>query len=190
MASIKLNKRMRDAIVDDLTSNLQKEVDVINRESAALAKMLYDEIFSADQQKLMKSLPEGWLTTFDSFFVLSTVEDRRRVVLKLPFRERRPYNMDTYRGEGTFKKYPRFGKAFRDWERRYEEARKRLTDAKRKATAVVNSTTTVARLLKVWPEAEAAIKRNVGAANSVGTTLALPIAELNSVLELPEKVAA
>jgi hypothetical protein len=70
---------------------------------------------------------------------------------------------------------------------RYAKAKDALKqerkDAERKANAVINSVTTVKRLLQVWPEAEKFIKPHLG--NSESRALTVPMIELNKALGLP-----
>lgn len=191
MGTIKLTKGMRNNIVNDITSGLQLEVRRIRDEGSKLAQQLYEETFSPEERGLMSSLPEGWLMTFDTFYVEAFGVDPRptRVALKLPFRERRPYEFDTH--PNTIELPKTFHDNYRAWFFRLEQAQERLDQAKRKAGVVLHSVTTVGRLLEVWPEIEPAVQRCVGTTpTQSGQALALPIGELNNVLKLPEKVDA
>jgi hypothetical protein len=95
MASVKLNKVIRDGIVEEVTRHLRAQVEMVQRESAALAKRLYDSLFTERERKIMDSLPEGWLSTFDEFRIRG--DDYTYYKLKLNFRERRPANLDPQR---------------------------------------------------------------------------------------------
>ncbi len=191
MSTIKLNKTMREEIAKDLTRKLEEKKNAINAEGSHLAKMLYEEMLTPKERDLLNSLPEGWVPTFDAFYVKCPTNGRfNRIALKLDFREPHPWTFNTRPNLVDLESCPKFKAAFLEWHERYSAARETEQDARRKALTVLNSVTTVNRLLEVWPECRASVERCVSESRTVGKAIAVPVGELNSLLELPEEAVA
>lgn len=190
----RLTNYLKERVTKELLAPLDAKIAAVADELSVLGKELHERLYTTKERKLMDSLPEGWLTTIDSYII-----DRRYVEgysrgmicqLQLTFRERVPYVHPTRIKVGE---KPRdvdltdFFAKIEDWETRYKAAEAVKAEATIQINAVLNSSTTVAKICEVWPEAAPTIRR------VTGEPAPLPMVRmeaLTELLELPEEIAA
>lgn len=169
MATTRINARIRDIVIDNAIKGplaefalKKEELDATQaRIKLELQRMAYDTCFSEKDQRLMKQLPDTWLPLSRSAHVqidghVQAVKfDVERPV---PFRssehcygskpvlavldEGHPYLL-------KLEEYRVAHEAADQHSREYHEKRRYL---KAKVTAIVESVTTVNRLIQIWPE--------------------------------------
>lgn len=189
MPKTRMNMMMRDSIKKKLISRAfdHREKELLERRPA-LAKLIFDEIFTPSEQAKAELLPEGWLPITSSV----DIRDRENEYLEgwkgqtvysldLPFSERHPSMLSikmktSQMSDGLLLAVEEHFKAEQDlW-----QAKK---DAERNTVAVLASYNWVEDLITGWPEASSVIHEVV---TSNGVIRDLPVVtHLNDLLGLP-----
>lgn len=202
MASIKLTKYMRDGIRDRmLRHRFSEEVNALIETRAKLAWDFYRDGFTAEELRMINSLPSGWLPTRSSVYV--NIGGRSVTI---------PFSGTLYGDAGVYKtvqvttKHERFpadrtGSYLKSYQATdvlavmHEKVDNQITDltervnlAKKQVEAALNSATTVGRLIELWPEVEP-FTRHLQPTGP-NTLPALPTQDLNRLLNLPVEEAA
>jgi hypothetical protein len=189
MPKTRMNMMMRDSIKKKLISRAfdHREKELLDRRPA-LAKLIFDEIFSPTDQEKAAELPEGWLPYTTSVepvdYEGNAIEGwhgQRVYSLELPFSERHPAMVSTKMrttkmSDGLLEAVEEQFKAERDlW--------KAKKDAETNTIAVLASYNWVEDLITGWPEASSVIHEVV---TSNGVIRDLPVVtHLNDLLGLP-----
>jgi len=169
-------------LIDHAFSKRQKELDALWPE---FAEEVYQDVYPPDIQKKMSALPEGFLKKSKSIHVQFggrdgiagvTMKNERRCASKYfdswgvsvakIYDEKHPLTL-------RYKALTLVGKTIKD----------EIEKASQNARAVMNSVSTVNKLMTVWPECEKFIKPHLQLSTS--TALAIPMVELNKTLGLP-----
>jgi hypothetical protein len=196
MATVKLTTGIREDISKKVIRHrFLEEHQALIKQGAALAELIYNDVFKKKERELMESLPEGWLPTDnDISFQSSSGYNRlyfngKFYVEGLPnpaleeFRRFPKCRMSgaakVYEaGEAIDKKIEELLDARKDFEERYAKT-------KRQVMASLNSVTTLGKLKSVWPEIAPFCPDE-----EPGQALAIPTEQLNALLKLPAKEAA
>lgn len=182
--TVKLTKGIRDDILHKIMKHrFAADEEAVEQQGHALAHKIYLDTFTAEDIKLMSSLPTGWLETDNDFHVQLGSE-----YVRLVFSEHRRLPADKLRG--CWKVY----KSNHEFSLEYDtlkDARANLKEAKavaeRQIKAVLESVTTVNKLNEIWPEiAEFTAKYK----EAPGKVPMLVPNELNKTLNLPPEEKA
>lgn len=182
--------------------SFQKQAQAIVKEQADFAARVYDECFSEEDRKRMYDLPEGWLPTDSDIMVKLSGS-----VQKLYFwGTGGQYNLpERMRDAGakvldvSYKRFPSRKKGevcgiidggttlAEDWSAicaKQTDLCNTIDSAKRAASVVMNSATTVRRLIDIWPEAEEFAKKYLDNGERKALLPAVSVERLNALLGL------
>ena len=199
MASIRLNSIMRQNICRDLmVHRFRAELDAFIYRQASFAARVYGDVFSSEERQQMGALPDGWLPLAyyigvqfggGSGYVQLQFNGRNHIpfpvlVLSSSDKEDRSCRFPTRSKGGCCKRYEQ-GHALTG---KYEVLRgegdillKSIAEAKKEAEVALGSVSTVAALLRHWPEVASFAKDHC----PVGDNLpALATQHLNAVFQL------
>lgn len=196
----RLTNNIRAGIVSRLIAHrFQEEFSALAAEHAAVALAAYRKVFTADEIALMDSLPDGWLPCEMGFDV--RVSGRRYHLsfggnglswlafagLEKPGHKvfRVPTNIK-HSGRLSFAEDSQIGRVIDEHFVRVSGLEGRIAGARRAATTAVESVSTAAALLKVWPEVEPFLPKGSAPAKLP----AIKVSELNAALGLPVEDAA
>lgn len=194
MASIRLNKALRDDIIGRIIAHKFEEAgkDLRQRKSD-LGTSLYNMRYTEAEQKKMNALPEGWLV------------DRNQIKVRIPGRYHQCYyfhNADRIDislcmpYDNSWE--PEVGHPALDLIEKYEDDKQdhdeSLKSARADITALLGSVTTVKKAIEIWPAAETFIMDAIGVVGQRQKSNApLPVVmveSLNEKLGLPPQEAA
>lgn len=183
--------------------SFKKQAEAIVKEQADFAARVYDECFSEKDRKRMYDLPEGWLVTnhyikvqiASSTFQLhfwgsgtnySIPEGMKKAgakVLDIP-NKRFPARL---KGStcGVFDGGSPIAEAWTTLQHKQIDLCETIDDAKRAANVVMNSATTVRRLIDIWPEADEFAKKYLDNGERKVLLPAVSVERLNALLGLP-----
>lgn len=202
MTSTRLTTDIRNRLTNDiLRHRFAADVDALIVAQGEFALKVYNDIFSANKQEAMNSLPEGWLPEshdigaqfgysdgggrfarlwFSGYLTgilgrLQTRQDDGRITKRVL----------ASKSHGAAKVYDpshplaiEFGRL----RNRTKDLKSAATEAEQSVTVALNKVTTISRLIEIWPEVETfARKYEVGAPSLP----ALPTNTLNEMLRLP-----
>jgi len=156
-----------------------REKDLKERKQA-FAKEIYNDIYPPKVRAAMAALPEGFLPTSDYLKVSFEGGSYTRV----DFGESLPIANDhMYSAAKVYPPEHPFTARFIALDREEKDLKREKDEAKNNAKAVLESVTTVKKLIDVWPEIETFARPY--AAESTSRAVALPVRELNARLGLP-----
>lgn len=187
--SVRLTEFIRKQILEAV---LKHAFDVPEKElkegQHALGDAVYKDVYPAKVREQMAALPEGFLPTEGHIRVQFDGSGSRGFTAVYFGEERRiAKDHDRYSAAKVYPAKHAFSAHF-DKLKRAEENLKGLKDtAKASAKSVLESVTTVKRLIEVWPEVEQFARPYAEEAPT--RAIALPIQELNRSLGLPPKAA-
>jgi hypothetical protein len=168
-----------------LNHGFLKSYGAILKEEQQLAKEVYDVQYPAAVQKHMQALPDKFLPTGTTITVYvggQCIELRLKEPHRFAYKWR-----DRYHQEDPFALVP--GDQLADRCLKWARAKKKQSDeyqeAKLKTKKVLESVTTLKKLIEVWPEIEVFVMPFIKDKTKAVTALAVPIASLNRVLDLP-----
>lgn len=183
--------------------SFQKQAEAIVKEQAEFAARVYDECFSEKDRKRMYDLPEGWMpsdgdikvqlaSTVTQFYFwgsgsnYSIPEHMRHAgakVLDVP-NKRFPSRL---KGNvcGVFDGGTPIAEAWTALQAKQADLCRTIDEAKRAAMVVMNSATTVKRLIDIWPEAEEFAKKYLDNGERKALLPAVSVERLNALLGLP-----
>lgn len=185
MATVRLSNYIKETVISSLLSHAFDEREkALDKEWFALGDAVYQDLYPEDVQKKMKALPSGFLPVDDDVRV-SFGGDFTRV----------------YFGENRMLSRAHQANAARVYDDKhplsvrhaaFRKAKDALSleksGAKSSAQAILDSVTTVKKLIEVWPEVEPFVKQFQQ--TDTGRYLpALPIKDLNARLGLSFKEA-
>lgn len=179
--AVRLTNFIREQILNALLKHSfeARENDLKERKQA-FAKEIYNDIYPPKVRAAMAALPAGFLPTDKYLRVAFEGGSYTRVCFgeRLPIAKAHEYN--------AAKVYPPehpFTARFIALDREEKDLEREKDEAKNNAKAVLESVTTVKKLIDVWPEVETFARPY--AAESTSRAVALPIRELNAMLGLP-----
>lgn len=168
MASIRISAALRDHVVAGLLRHrfnveeleLREERDRIQKLREERSKHGYELAFTPAERKRLAEAPEGWFPTLSSVRVQvegGVVED-----VQFEKAERVPYEVKDNRwskvaavvtgDELYFKLDKQIDEAEEALSQRDSALREKKNELRNRAVAVIESVTTVNRLLEIWPE--------------------------------------
>lgn len=186
MATVRINTYMKETVVTRLMDHAfaQRE-EALLEEWHALGDAVYKDLYPEEVLTKMKALPAGFLPVDDDVRV-SFGGDFTRV----------------YFGENRLLSYGHRSNAARVYDDKhplsvrhaaYRSAKNQLEEeqskAKSSAQAILDSVTTLKKLIEVWPEVEPFVE-DFKQTSSGRYLPALPVQDLNARLGLPKKEAA
>lgn len=203
MATTKLTNWMREAIVKAVVQHRFAEpaTDIVKRR-AALAAKVYDDLYSAADQKKMAALPRGWLPEDSDLHVRfgvgshdhlsfngATYGSVSQVLPNALETVKRRVLADHVRGcvktyDGAHPMTVEYDAINADQKALAAE----IDAAKKQATAAVASASTTKRLTDLWPEIAPFVAKYEDA--SPPALPALPTDQLNALFKLPVAEAA
>lgn len=198
----KLTNWMREAIVKAVVAHRFAEPAMaIVARRAALAAKVYDDLYSAADQKKMAALPRGWLPESNDMYVKfgagsydrlpfngSTYGNVSSVTPKLETAKRRIIADHDGGCVRTFDGTNPICSEYDLIEAEHKELSAQIQSATKQAEAAVASVSTVKRLIDLWPEIEPFASKYEDEAKP--NLPALPTAQLNALFKLPVAEAA
>jgi hypothetical protein len=168
-----------------LDHGFKKSYETLQTEEHILAQEIYDAQYPAAVQKHMQALPNNFLQVSSSCTVYvggQCIElhfkTSKRVAKKWSSNcyQEDPFALDV--GDQLAQRCVKWAHAKKKQKEAYE-------DAKTKAKNVLNNVSTLKKLIEVWPEIEMFVMPFIKDKLKPVTALAVPIASLNRVLDLP-----
>lgn len=205
----RLTKELRRSILSDILAHAFKHrfQHCIDAEKS-FADVVYKDVFKKDLP-LIENVPRNWFDAHHCIKVMfagevtalyfgtgissgsSQLTDSIQVSLKHEFRPMP--SQDKY---GTFKVYDAGSKMAETFSKLRDQKNDLIDEIKiasSQANAVLNSTSSIPKLLDIWPEAKEIILKATAPKFAQKTTSNLPamqIAQLNVLLDLPPEPAA
>ena len=195
MSHIRINATIRDTVVKGLLNHrfsvaeglLEERREQLKQRLQNLKEIAYKAVYGTQAEKML-AVPKGWMEERDSVRV--EIEGRTRI--EVYFAKNMPIpqeDLNYSKAAAIFKADCEYlvefdsiqeaDMALRDDQR---ELDKEISQLKNRALAIINSVTTVKRLLEVWPEvAEFLPEENAG---PVGGVPAVLIEDLNNAFGL------
>lgn len=153
------------------------------KEEKELADKVYNRQYPAAVRTHMQALPKSFLLEAENVTVYVggesiqlTLAESRRIAKMYAYQYDEKFALDSD---------DELAKAVRKHAHAKKKFKEEYKEAKNKAESVLDSVKTTSRLLEVWPEIEMWVKPFESDDKPVITTLAIPIASLNRVLDLP-----
>lgn len=183
MPSIRINAAIRAVLLKRIIAHgYDAQIQEFAKREHALALAVYNATFPAKLQKQMEDLPNNTVPNTSSLRVYVDGEHLRMDLGKerrVPWGYERGYSDNRISLHSGIPLGAEVKKFIRD-HHEFNEARDKTWKS---AKAVLESTTTLRKLLEIWPEVEA-FTHDIGKAKSI-TALAVPIETLNRVMGLP-----
>ena len=195
MSTIRINATIRDTVIQGLLNhrfsveqnNIAERKEQIKQRIGELRKIAYKAVYGAQAEKMLV-VPKGWMEERSAVRV--EVEGRTRI--EVDFEKPMPIPQEDlgYSKAAALwaadcdymKEYDSIQEAQASLDEDERELHKEISQLKNRALAIINSVTTVKRLLEVWPEvAEFLPEENAGAAGGVPAVL---IEDLNKAFGL------
>lgn len=182
MASTRLTMDIKDSIIRDLMKrSFNKKTEALVKADKAFALEIYDALYPADTLANMKALPEGFfrramgltLSTSNSYYGRDYKFDDPKMVGAchhglIDDKDLPPEILDKH-----LKLIAKHKKLETD-----------ICDAKRTARAIMNSVTTIKRLIEVWPEIKK-IAEPYDEGRIPSNVPMVQLQEVNAMFELP-----
>lgn len=210
MASTRMNTSIREAILTKLLVRaFSDEIAKIGDRETALADKIYNDCYNQQDRNTIASLKEGWLVSSDRLqvnfagqriklglgkplweFCQTGIEYKLRKDIKREPVERRFAHAHKDGYYATVKSYTADHKLAEEYQRLQQDTEsliQRINTHASEARAVLNSVTTVQKLVKVWPEVEPLATHWMrDEAREIVTGLpAVQMDKLNEALRLP-----
>lgn len=205
--SQRLTNEMRSQITHSvLCHRFTDEVELMALERAAFAEDVYNDVYRKADRDKMAALPAGWLPEQEK--MSAKFGDHKSGYVQIEFTggfygsllrlrktvkgaREKIYKRVLDRHKGTcWKAYETDHKLTIRWEKfsaRFDDLTARVDAADKQAEVALGSVTTLAALLKAWPEIEPLVQPHIPVVRSVP---ALPVQTLNEMFKLPVKKAA
>lgn len=196
---MRLTNEMRDIIAKRvLTHRFEKSLLEFYERRAALAKSVYDDVFTEGMQADMRKLPEGWLprcstikiqfgvtgSAYDEMHFNGVIHNSMTRYIKkrpdticklLPFRFRdhcvRVYNDDHM-----------LAQSWQDLQDQHGNLHSNIKMAERQMEQALGRASSIKKLLELWPEMAPFVQDFLTQKTSVP---AIPTAQLNALFKLP-----
>lgn len=174
---MKLTRELREKILKKLLDHrFKNEQDALNKETQAMSAKIYASKYTPELLGLMAQLPKNSFKKLGSFKV--RVGDRWEY-----FRLDTSVEILYSDSQACFDLVPdsAVGKELYNLVGRKNKLHARRSEAYNQVWEVLNSVTTINRLIKVWPETEPFVKEYLF---DSPTLPAVPVQQLNELLEL------
>lgn len=186
MATVRISNYMKEQVISRLLKHAFEEREKsLQAKWYALGDAVYQDLYPADLQKKMNALPAGFLpmdddvrVSFGGNFTRVYFGENRLLARSHQSNAARVYD----------DKHPLSVRhdAYRSAKDQLEEETRK---AKSSAQAILDSVTTLKKLIEVWPEVEPFVE-DFKQTDSGRYLPALPVQDLNARLGLPKKEAA
>lgn len=152
MASVRLTSYMRDTILERLLQHaFAGREEVIQQRRCALGNKVYYDIYPPKLREKMEALPNGLLPTDTNLLV--RFGDGSGDVERVFWKEERRISYDHRSGVArAYAENHPFTQEFRTLGRKREALKEEKDTAKRSALSILNSVTTLNKLIEIWPE--------------------------------------
>lgn len=177
-----IREQVRDAILAHSFSDREKALDAREKE---LALEFYNDLYPEAVRTHMYALPNGFLEVRSTIRVQVVGESYHS--LDLPEKKRVADCWASNPGKVYEADHP-LGEKLRTYLKDRAQFKREREEAKTGAWAVLESVTTVNKLIQVWPEVEQFARPF--AVESPSRAIALPIKDLNARLGLPPQTAS
>lgn len=201
------NDYRRQLLVAITRRTYQPKFEKLLREGKELADRVYDSIYTVKDRELMASLPAGWLPECDCVALNMSNGELHciywngslfgpyawKAVDRMPYPFDRPNDVErriAYKhiwGRGRAQLKENVEETEKDligFNGKLEDLRNEYFNAWRRAEAILNSISTVGKLLKIWPEIAEFVPEEWYCQRNANLP-SLPIAQLNEILDLP-----
>jgi hypothetical protein len=170
---------MRESICAELLSRrFDDQFKQLQQDKVTFAEQLYDSWFTVEEMALLTQSPVEWFSYTETIgFTYQGVS----YSVDLSTTRRVPENHCRYRNNDLC---PKMAKAWQKWKEKDKALTDKRYELKQKCMAVMNSVTTVARLIEIWPELKTFVPAE-GRGPAMCTALSIPMKELNEDLGLP-----
>lgn len=181
MASTRLNKELKEDILDALIARtFSKKRDALRKARKDFALELYNSLYPPEMLARMKALPDGFFRTTLSLRVNDDSWQGKEYKFDDPKIIAACHNGKLEKSQIGPAMYDKHEKQI-DKERKLKTA---IDEASAKAMSVMNSVSTVKRLIEVWPDIKKIAEPfDIGVASI--NVPAIRIEELNKAFELP-----
>ena len=170
---------MRTSICAELLSRrFADQFTQLAADKVAFVEQLYDSWFTVDEMALITQSPVEWFSYTES---IGFTYQGSSYTVQMSTTRRIPENHCRYRNNDLT---PKMAKAWQKWKEKEKALTDKRYDLKSKCMAVMNSVTTVARLIEIWPELKSFVPTE-GRGPAMCTALSIPMNELNADLGLP-----
>lgn len=188
MSTIRLTTELRGQIVVALMDRAFKAREAeLDKAEAALAMDVYREAYPARIRKAMSELPQGFFPTTTSIFAKLGGD-----VVNLHLHDK-PAQLLSYDHESGYRTCitvldarHALTERYRAWNRDQVKLQQERAQAKREAKAAVESASTVARLIAIWPEVAPIVNELLPVKPMLP---AIQVSQLNKRFGLPEPQA-
>ena len=177
-----IREQVRDAILAHSFSDREKALDAREKE---LALEFYNDLYPEAIRAHMDALPNGFLEVRSTIRVQVVGESYHS--LDLPEKKRVADCWASNPGKVYEADHP-LGEKLRTYLKDRAQFKREREEAKTGAWAVLESVTTINKLIQVWPEVEQFARPF--AVESPSRAIALPIKDLNARLGLPPQTAS
>lgn len=188
MASVRLTNSIRDAIRIKVMNRAFDKLHADTKDQEhKLAAAVYRVAFTAKQRKLMDSLPQGWLPELNYMrveFKEGTI-GYTNLTVKDDEKLRVPNNKNNYNAIAVIESGHILEEVALKWKKDKEDIRQRYEKTRLSVCAILDSVTTVKKLIDIWPEAKEFILPYMS--ESKCTLPAIQFKEVNKMLGLPPK---
>lgn len=183
MPSIRINAAIRAVLLKRIIAHgYDAQIAEFTKREHALALAAYNATFSTKLQKQMEDLPKHTVPETSRLEVYVDGEHLHLQLgkeVRIPYSHKHGYSTDRI----SFHSGIPLGAEIKKFIRERHEFSEKKTKTWESTKAVLESTTTLKKLLEIWPEVEA-FTHDIGKAKSI-TALAVPIETLNRVIGLP-----
>lgn len=179
MSSTRLTNELRNRIIKAvLEHRFGPDEAALEKAKARLAQLVYDSLYSADEQKAMAALPEGWLPRQmnDGVYLAG-------LYVSITFAKPLLYTWKHYSESPKFPADHPTSRLFEDINTRKSKLREAKDAASAKVNGILSSASTAKKLLELWPEVEPFIPPDTAPVYLP----AVPRAEVNALLGLPKR---
>lgn len=183
MPSIRINAAIRAVLLKRIIAHgYDAQIKEFTKREHALALAVYNATFPAKLQKQMEDLPKNTVPETSRLEVYVDGEQHQLHLSKefrIPYSHQHSYTNDRISLHSGIPLGAEIKKFIRE-RHEFNEAKRKTWESTK---AVLESTTTLHKLLEIWPEIEA-FTHDIGKAKPI-TALAVPIETLNRVMGLP-----
>lgn len=197
------NAKVEGILNRTLTHRFSKEIAALVTAQSAFADRVYNDVYSKPDRDKMNALPKGWLVEATSMNVriggsswISLDFDGKRLPSALRLCQdgvtagtaiTRPVKaVHNGRIAAVYEATHALAIRYEKLQQEKSSLESQVEEARSKLRSVLRSFTTVGGLLKAWPELAPFVAAPV-ATNAPNTLPAIPLAQLNELLNLPVK---
>ena len=182
MIAVHLSNYIKEAIIARLLKHAFEEREkALKAEEYGIGNSVYKDVYSAAVRRKMDDMPKGFLPEDDDLkvqfegngFTHIHFGERRRIAASHEHNAAKVYDSE----------HP-LTERYRDWKERESQLKNEKQTTKSNARAVLNSVSTLKKLIEVWPEVEQFVEDFKPSATGKAQLPALPLKDLNRFLGL------